>query len=244
MIKALILYIFNLTILVSLVFAGNERQLLRQGNKLFENEDYVAAEQKYRDALDINSENLKAWHNLGNTLYRQGRLEEAKDIFSQLTREGSAPQDFRAAGWHNLGNALLGSGQIPESVDAFKEALRLSPTDDDTRYNLAYALNLLEEMPPDATDQNGQGEDDDDQQEQEQDPGPDQDHGDDDQSSDPSPGMDPDEGDDQLAERPDRLSPRDAERILEALKQQEQKIQENIDREEQVLEPIRSQREW
>ncbi len=46
MIKALILYIFNLTILVSLVFAGNERQLLRQGNKLFENEDYVAAEQK------------------------------------------------------------------------------------------------------------------------------------------------------------------------------------------------------
>ncbi len=242
MIRALILTIINLTVFVSLAFGGQDLQLLRQGNKLFESGDFVGAEQSYRQALEINSDNPKAWHNLGNALYKQGRLEEAREIFTQLAQEGSASDDLRAAGWHNLGNTLLGSGQIPESVDAFKEALRLAPDDDDTRYNLAYALNLLEDPPPDTSDRDGEGDDEDDQQDQEQ--GPDNDDGDDDQEDDASPEIQPDMGDDQLAERPDQLSPQEAERILEALRQQEQNIQEEINREEQTLEPVRSQREW
>ncbi len=240
MFKALVLFIFKITLFVALVYGGNERQLLRQGNKLFETGEYAVAEQKYREALEIDPDNLKAWHNLGNTLYKQGRLEEAKEIFSQLTQEGTAPADLRAAGWHNLGNTLLGSGNIPESIGAYKEALRLSPDDDDTRYNLAYALNLLDEPPPNDQDQNDHGEDGD----AEQEPQQDEDQGDDDSDSEPSPDHGHEGADDQMAERPDRLSPQDAERILEALRQQEQKVQENIDREEQISEPVRSQREW
>lgn len=242
MIKALILTIINLMVFLSLIFGGQDLQLLRQGNKLFEEGDFVGAEQSYRQALEMNSDNPRAWHNLGNALYKQGRLEEAQEVFTQLTQKRAASSDLRAAGWHNLGNTLLGSGQIPESIDAFKEALRLAPDDDDTRYNLAYALNLLEDPPPDASDQDGDGDDSDDQQDQEQ--GPDEDDGNDDQNGDASPEMQPETGDDQLAERPDQLSPQDAERILEALRQQEQRIQEEINREEETLEPVRSQREW
>lgn len=242
MIRAFILTIFILKVFASLTFGGQDLQLLRQGNKLFEDGDYTGAEQSYRRALEINSDNPKAWHNLGNALYKQGRLVEAQEIFNQLTQEASASDELRAAGWHNLGNTLLGSGQIPESVDAFKEALRLAPDDEDTRYNLAYALNLLEDPPPDTSEQDGDENDEDDQQDQDQDP--DNDEGEDEQDGDGSPEMQPDMGDDQLAEGPDQLSPQDAERILEALRQQEQRIQEKINREEETLEPVRSQREW
>ncbi len=247
MIKSLVIFTLKTSMLVSLVFAGNERQLLRQGNKLFEDGDFVRAEQNYRDALDIDPDNLKAWHNLGNALYRQGRLEEAKEAFKHITRIPDASGDLRSAGWHNLGNTLLGSGQIPESVDAYKEALRLAPENEDSRYNLAYALNLLEDMPPDDNDQGEQGEDGEDQQDQEdqeEDTGTEQDSGEEDRNGDGSPEMQPDEGDDQLAGRPDQLSVSEAERILEALRQQEQQIQEKIDREEELLEPVRSEREW
>src|SRR5206468_3608466 len=47
--------------------------------------------------------------------------------------------------YHNLGNSLLKSKKYPESIDAFKNALKSNPSDNDTRYNLAYAQSMLKE---------------------------------------------------------------------------------------------------
>ncbi len=240
----LIILLVTLITLPSTVGAGNDLQLLRQGNRLFEEGSYLEAEAKYREALELDETNYRAWHNLGNALYHQGRLEEAADIYNRLL--GKAPSDqARAAGWHNLGNSLLGNGQVAESIEAYKQALRLRPDDEDTRYNLAYALNLLEEMPPDASSDGADesdGDDDGDQQQQDQQ----QAEGDDDKEQDAKGDQDRKEQneEDQMAERPEQISLQDAERILDALRQQEQKVQEDINRESETTQPARPRRQW
>ncbi len=221
--------------------AGNELQLLREGNSFFEEGRYVEAEDRYRQTLELNSRNYKALHNLGNALYHQGRLEEAAKVYQQLLAL-SPSDDTRAAGWHNLGNSLLGKGEIAESIEAYKNALRLAPMDDDTRYNLAYAFKLLEEMPHGGESQTDSGDGENGEGEQQQPP----DDGDDEQKqeSQSSAGDDQDDREQSMPERPEQLTPEDAERILEALGQQEQKVQEKINRESQSTEPVRTEREW
>ena len=237
----LILSTLAMFIFISASLADNERQLLREGNKLFEEGQYVEAEAKYRRSLEIDPTNYRAWHNLGNSLYHQGRLEEAAEVYRQLIRQAPS-DDARAAGWHNLGNSLLADGNIAESIEAYKEGLRLAPMDEDTRYNLAYAFNLLEEQPPEKQEDTCEGDGDG---EGEQEQPQNSDNGDDEQDSESAPEQDQQDGDqDQLPEqRPEKLTPEEAERILEALRQQEQKVQEEIIR-DQSSEPVRREREW
>ncbi|MDR4987370.1 MAG: tetratricopeptide repeat protein [Bacteroidales bacterium] len=213
--------------------AANDRQLIRQGNRYFEKERFIEAEATYRQVLETDPGNRAALYNLGNALYRQGRLEEAAEIYQGLT--GMLPDEAKQAeAWHNLGNSLLKSGNIAESIEAYKQALRLAPMDDDTRYNLAYALQLLDELPPDDSPQNGEdGDDQDEQNDTDHEPAASPDDG----QQEPQPG-------DSTPPRPDQLSPEDAERILEALRQQEQKIQEEINREEEEQPAVRPRRDW
>ncbi len=232
-----------LPLIINVSFASETRQLIREGNKLFEEGRYIEAEDRYRQSLEMDGHNNKALFNLGNALYRQGRLEEAKELFNMLSHDELSDPE-RAKVLHNLGNAFLGSGQIPESIETYKRALRLSPDDDDTRYNLAYALNLLDEMPPQEQPQDGEGEGEgEDDQEQQPENGQDDDDGDGEQQS--QPGDHEQEPADDTAPQPiEGLSYEEAERILDALRQQEQEVQREINREDQQREPVRTEREW
>jgi Ca-activated chloride channel homolog len=45
--------------------------------------------------------------------------------------------------WHNIGNCYLQKKEYQQAVDAYKKALKYDPKDEETRYNLAYALKNL-----------------------------------------------------------------------------------------------------
>lgn len=223
--------------------AGEARQLIREGNKLFAEGNYAEAESLYRDALRIDEDNFKALFNLGNALYKQGILDQASEIFEGLSfRTESADKEAKVL--HNLGNTYLGAGNIAKGIDAYKQALRIAPDHEDTRYNLAYALHLLDEMPPENGGEPDGGEDDSQEGGNGDTTGDDNEeegNGEEDGQVDRDPSLA--DGDDS-PDRIDQLSPEDAERILEALRQQEQEVQENILRDVQHSEPVTSEREW
>ena len=212
--------------------AQPDNQLIREGNKNFEQENYQDAEIYYRRALEENPNNPKALYNLANSLYRQGRFDEAINILDALSHT-ELEKINKSDVYHNLGNAQLGAQQIRESIDSYKNALRLDPGDNDTRYNLAYAMNLLDEMEQQQQDDPESCEGDQDQEEDQEQEQPGQDD-----ESDPQPEQD------KQQPMPDQISQEDAERILDALNQQEQKIQEEIKREEAEVPRGRPEREW
>ncbi len=244
------LILFALLLIASPAPADDGLRLLREGNRLFEEENYVQAGEKFRQALEQDPGNTKALFNLGNALYRQGRPEEAADVFealSQLTQDAS----LRADALHNLGNSQLGSGKIPESIESYKESLRLNPEDEDTRYNLVYAMNLLEEMPPEngeSPDEAGDEDTDDEHradrpegQKEEQQPGDDQPG--DDRPEDGLQDISPHESETQ-EHRPEQLTQEEAERILDALNRQEQRIQEQVERKADTTATVTPRRNW
>ena len=64
--------------------------------------------------------------------------------------------------FHNLGNAFYGQQQYDKAVASYQNALRLNPKDDETRYNLVKAMQMLQQQ------QQNQNQDQQQEQQQEQ----------------------------------------------------------------------------
>ncbi|MFN2394471.1 MAG: tetratricopeptide repeat protein [Bacteroidales bacterium] len=227
----IILFIFAIFSSNTIALSQNVNPDLRKGNRDYKNENYSDAEMNYRKALEEEPGNIKALYNLANSLYKQGRYDEATNILEGIAQSDIA-DSRRADVYHNLGNALLGNQQISEGIDAYKNSLRIRPDDNDTRFNLATAMKMLQEQEQQQQqDQDGEDEQEDQQDNQQQ----------------PQDGKDNQQEQEQQQQpqpRPDQISPEDAQRILEAMKQQEQEIQEKIEREEKQAIPQRPVREW
>jgi Ca-activated chloride channel homolog len=231
MIKTILLLLIIATSMVHPLKAQQENADIRRGNREFRSENFQDAELNYRKALELSQGNPKAMYNLAAALYKQGRYDEAANILEGLA-QSQLPDDKKADVYHNLGNASVGSQKIKEGVEAFKNSLRLRPDDMDTRHNLAYAMRLLQEQEQQQQnqdqdqdqDQDNEGEDENEQQQ------------DQDQQSEPQ--------QNEERPRPDQISPQDAERILDALNQKEQDVQQKIDREQKQRQPLRPEREW
>lgn len=208
-----------LVLQTSLLFAQKEKKYIHQGNKLYQEQKYTEAEKSYRQSLEKKNQTLEGNFNLGDALYKQKKFAEAGEQFSKITASPSGDKKVIAKAYHNLGNSLLEGKKLEESIAAYKKALINSPKDDETRYNLAYAQQLLkkqqEQKNKDKKDKNKDKKDQDkDKKDQDKK----------DQNKDP----DKKNQDQKDQPQPNKLSKEDAERMLEALNNQEQNTQEKL----------------
>ena len=215
---------------VSMV-AQKERSMARKGNRFFADSAYTEAEVAYLRALDENPNFEEAQYNLASATIKQNKFEEAieqLDIMAKTTDDKVALGEL----YHNMGNAYLGKYQqgmsdqqkaakagedLDKSIEAYKKALRNNPSDDQTRYNLAFAQKLKKEGPPPEEQQQPQ-----DQDKQDQDQNKDEQQ----QQQDQQP-QDQQDQQDQQQQQPDKISKEDAEKILNAMMQEEKELQED-----------------
>ncbi|WP_392346413.1 tetratricopeptide repeat protein, partial [uncultured Polaribacter sp.] len=134
------------------------RKMLRQGNKLYQKEQFTDASVAYQKALGSNSNYDKATYNLGNALYKNKNYKEAIPQY-ELTAKTATNKAVKAEAFHNMGNSMMESKNYQGAVDAFKSALRNNPTDDETRYNLAVAQQLLDKENQDKKDDKNKDKD-------------------------------------------------------------------------------------
>jgi tetratricopeptide (TPR) repeat protein len=140
------LIIFLLVMLnVSALFAQNAKSYIRQGNELYHQKKYSEAEIAYRKAAAKKGQTVESSFNLGDALYRQKKFDSAGKNFSAIAASSTHPL-LKAGAYHNLGNSLLANKQYAKSIDAYKKALLNNPQDDETRYNLAYAQEMLKKQ--------------------------------------------------------------------------------------------------
>ena len=130
-------------------------------------ENYQQAEINYRKAMETTHNYDKANYNLGNSLYRQERYEEAGKAFESVANNKSSSKDLRERAYHNYGNSLLKQEKYKESIEAYKEALKLNPKDMDTKYNLEYARKkMMQQMQQQQQNQQNQDQNQDQNQQQ------------------------------------------------------------------------------
>lgn len=119
--------------------AQNDRQFIRNGNRLYRQQNYAKAEIEYRKALGKNPNNSQAMYNLGCALLMQQKDSAA---VQQLQNAGKIEKAKvrKAMVYHNIGVICQKHQLFGEAIEAYKESLRNNPSDNETRYNLALCM--------------------------------------------------------------------------------------------------------
>ncbi|PKP52877.1 MAG: hypothetical protein CVT92_06815 [Bacteroidetes bacterium HGW-Bacteroidetes-1] len=222
--------------------AQSEKKLIREGNKFYKDGAFDKAEISYQKATDKNPVNNKALFNLGNARYKQDNFEDAANHFGKVAEMSRTPE-VESKALYNAANSYMSQQKYAESIPLFKQALRINPQDEEARYNLAYAMQKLQQQQDQQQDQNkdkNQNDQDKEQQDQQdkQDPQNDQKQDQQQQNEQQS------SQNQQNAQQP-QLTKEDAERMLQALTGEEKKTMEKVN--EQKIRAIRSatrEKDW
>ncbi|NNK39997.1 MAG: aerotolerance regulator BatC [Winogradskyella sp.] len=238
--------------------------LIYQGNSLAEDEDFIAAEMEYRKAISKYPNTAVGNYNLAHTFYKKGTFDEALYI-NQMAVKNAVTKEEKHKAYHNIGNVLMQNKLCKEAVEAYKNALRSNPTDDETRYNLALAKECAEEQEGDGEEdkEDDKGEDENKEDQDKKDDGDEKDDNKDEGDKDKKEGEDKEDengdpkenkkddgkGDENKKQKkpkpqPGQLSPQQIKNILEAMNNQEQKVQEKINAEKQKGAKIKTEKDW
>ncbi len=133
--------------------AQNARQMVRKGNKLYEEGKYTEAEVQYKKALENDPDIFEGKFNSATSMLKQKKYEPAIEQFEILAGTTSDKENL-AKVYHNLGNAYVANKNLQEAQQAYKLALKNNPKDEDTRYNLAYVNQALAQQQKQEQEQN------------------------------------------------------------------------------------------
>lgn len=222
-----------LIILSSAVYGQKENKYIRSGNDNYYEDSYKDAEVDYMRALEKNPESVKGQYNLGGALYKQENYEDATKLYGNVASR-DADADTRAKAFYNLGNSYVKEQKFQEAIESYKSALRLKPGDMDTKYNLEYAKKMMQkqEQEQQNQDQNKDQENKEDQKDkqdqQNKDQQQDQENKDQQQQDQQQDQQNQQQNQSQQQPQPQQISKQDAERMLEALKNDENKTLEKV----------------
>jgi tetratricopeptide (TPR) repeat protein len=255
-----ILYI--LLLVSCTVFAQEKDKTLPKANDEYAQKQFVEAEANYRVSKSKFPKRTVSSYNLGNAIYKQNHAGEAKYAYENAIKNIKSKSQKHKA-YHNLGNVFMKEKDYSNAVEAYKNALRNDPTDEESRYNLALAKKMLKENPPKNDknkDKNKDKKDDKKKDDKNKDKKDDKKDGKDkdkkdkgDQNKDKKDGKgDQDKGkngdkpkdDGQPKQLPGGISKQRLENLLDAVNNEEKKIQNKVNAQKVKGKPVQSEKNW
>lgn len=229
--------------------AQDEKKALREGNKSYFGGKTMEAANYYRKSAATNNGYHKANFNLGDALYKTALgikdkkipcpdphmtpdsaaniiLDQAADQF-EIVAKSVTNLDTAQKAWHNYGNARLMQKNYEEAISAYKKSLKLKPNDEDTRYNLAYALTQLKKQQQNQNKNNKDNKQNQENQKQE----------------DKQKVNNKDDKDQQKGAQP-QMNKEQAEQMLNALKNAERKLQANRKKKDESNSYSKPEKDW
>jgi Ca-activated chloride channel family protein len=240
-----LIFIFILTAITIEAYPQADRRFIRKGNGEYNGGNYQQAEVEYRKALEKDSLSFRAINNLGNALYRQKQYDAAAARYAGLAEKEHNKQKLSHY-YYNLGNTLFESRKYQESVDAYKNALRNNPADIDAKHNLQLALKMLNDQKQQQNKDNQQNKD-----QQQQKNKQNQNKQNQEQQQDKQNKNQQQQQKDQQNQSPEKpqqqigqISPEDAERILQALENEEKNVMKKVQEKNERVQKDQVDKNW
>jgi tetratricopeptide (TPR) repeat protein len=136
--KRHIIFVIICIAALSTTAQNDVRSLIEKGNSFYEKKEYRNAAVQYKHACQLDSLSFDAWYNFGNALYNLNKYILATDAYNKAMKL-TADKTLKANIFHNAGNMECDQKHYAKAINLYKQALILNPTDEDTRYNLAFA---------------------------------------------------------------------------------------------------------
>jgi len=254
--------------------AQDEAQLSMSNNYIFEgnsivDDDFIEAEKKYRLGVSAKQNNVVGSYNLGNAYYKSELYDEAMLRHLEAIKNSVSKLEKHNA-YHNIGNTLMQQKRCQEAVSAYKDALRNNPTDNETRYNLALAQECAKEQgngdgdgddedkdkdkDKDKDDKENSDENKDKEEKNKDKEGEDENkkEGNDKEDEDGKPkedngnqeNKDPNKDKGRPKPQPGKISPQQVKNLLEAMNNEEKKVQEKMNASKTKGIKVKSEKDW
>ncbi len=232
--------VFLLIISLAVSFGQNERKLVREGVKDYAGNQHAEAEVNFRKALDAKPGLYEAEYDIANSLYKQKKYTESAAEFEKLIQKTEEPQK-RADLYHNLGNSQLMAQQFEKGIEAYKNSLRIRPDDEDTRYNLAYALQKMKEKQQEQEKKEQEQEEKKQEQQKEEEKQQDQEEKKQEQQKEEEKQQ---EQQQQQEGKEQEISKEEMEQMLNAVQNQEKEVKDKADKKKAVARPVATEKDW
>ena len=153
------------------------RNLVVEGNRLFEQEKYHEALEKYEQAIALNPAYQYALYNKAVALTQLATddnkgtendpRKQAQEIFAGIA-QANTNANLAEKSYYNLGNMAYNDEQYQQAIDMYKGSLRILPENRECRQNLLLALQKKQEQEQNQDKQDQDKQDQEQQQQQQQ----------------------------------------------------------------------------
>ncbi len=199
------------------------REFLQKGKKNEALEAYERALKYYRDAEIEKPESPQLSYNIGNVNYQQEKYEDALEKYYRAL--STDEPENQAVTYYNMGNALYRSGKYAEAIGVYQKCLDINPDDEDAKYNLEFVRKKMKEMlDKEAQRQQKQQQQQQEQQKGQKSPEQEQNRQQEEKQQQQDQAQNQQEKQEQMQPK-EGMTKEDAERILNALKDDEKDIQ-------------------
>lgn len=244
------------------VVNAQPKKEVRKGNELYKEQKYDEASKQYSNALLKQPNYVPGLFNLGNTKYKQKNYDASRKVFEGTAKTATEKND-QAAAYYNIGNSYMEEKKWKEAVEAYKNALRRNPQDENAKYNLVYAMQMMKNQQGGGGDnkknkdkkEDKKDEKNKDKKDEKKDENKDQqnqenkednkDKKEDQQQKDQQQKNKEDKKDEKEKRpqgQPSKLSEKQAEQLLNALQQEEKKLQDKMKKGKGV--PVKVEKDW
>ena len=210
------------------------QEFLQKGEKDKSAEALEEALKFYRDAEIEKPESPELSYNLGNVMYQQEKYQDGLDEYFKAL--SSDEIQHQAWAYYNLGITFYRSGKYPEAIQAYQKCLELTPEDEDAKYNLEFVRKKMKEMLDKEMQRQQNQKQQQDQSKQKQQQNQPQEQEQKEQQEDQRQASPPKDEQKQEEQKQEQLKPKegmtkeDAERILNALKDDEKELLKKVKR--------------
>ena len=239
---------------IQIIPGSGPNQHGRTGNDHLKQDQYEEAAAEYQEGLSSyqpTEETDQTYHglqnNLGLTLHRQQNFEEAGRAFEEALVY--APnEDAEAMASFNAGNNAFSSEQLEQALEHYRKALMADPDNEDAKFNFEFVSRQLQEQQN--QEQQSDGDDQEEQNEQQQDQEQNEEEDQDDEQSENQNEPQQDQDDEQNNEQDEQQQnsdqneqeqpeeqqePSDEQREMPLTKEQAERILEALGNEEEQL---------
>lgn len=217
---------------------------VKKGNEAYNKKDYKTALDMYHTAETDRPESPELKYNIAGAQHQQGSFKEAIELYQGALKTTEIGLESEAQ--YNLGSTYYRMKDYQNAIRSFEESLKLNPKDMDAKFNLELARKMLKEQlsSENKQDQQQQQQEQKQQQQQEQQKQDEKDKQQEQQQQDQQDKQDQhnqqgqqDKNQDQQKQQQQnaqqqqkKMSKEDAERILNAMRDDEQDIQKKVRR--------------
>lgn len=115
-------------------------KIVREAEIHLEKKEYFSAEYEFGNALKLDERDVRANLGLGKTYVAQGKKEEAKEVFTKMTKIDDLYDDKNKHTFNELGITLRKEKMYDEAVMNYRRAIEIDSEDPVLYYNLALAF--------------------------------------------------------------------------------------------------------